>query len=84
MEKPVGYAQKVKMLNAFAGSCYMKKDYAGALKLLQKAAELDPDNNTILCNICYSYISLNDIEKAMKVAASMSMIDFAVLKAIGD
>ena len=84
MEKPVGYAQKVKMLNAFAGSCYMKKDYAGALKLLQKAGELDPDNNTILCNICYSYIALNDIEKAMKVAASMPMIDFAVLKAIGD
>ena len=84
MKKPVGYAQKVKMLNAFAGSCYMKKDYAGALKLLQKAAELDPDNNTILCNICYSYIALNDIEKAMKVAASMPMIDFAVLKAIGD
>ena len=84
MEKQVGYAQKVSMLNAFAGSCYMKKDYNGAIELLKKALEIDPGNGDTLRNLCYAYISAEDAEAAMKVAASMPMVDFAVLRAIED
>lgn len=82
MTSNISFGDKVKSLNNFAGGLYIKGDYTGALKLLQKALEIDIHDANVLKNLAYTCIAMQDKDKALEYASAMPMVDFALLRAI--
>ena len=82
MGKPVSLKERIRLLNAFAGSMYVKGDNEAAFKLLEKALEIDQQDATVLKNMAYVCLSMNDKEKAIELASKMPELDFSLLRSI--
>lgn len=82
MASDISLRDKVKSLNNFASGLYLNDDYDGALKLLQKALEIDSHDPFVLRNIAYVCLAMKEKDKALEYASKLPMIDFALIKAI--
>lgn len=82
MASDISLREKVKSLNNFASGLYLNDDYDGALKLLQKALEIDSHDPFVLRNIAYVCLAMKEKDKALEYASKLPMTDFALIKAI--
>ena len=80
MQSPVSLREKIAMLNAYAGGCFVASDYEGAMKFLQKAEELDAHDNMTLRNLAMLAKEMGQQEKALAYAGRMNGTDFVLLK----
>ena len=75
-------ADKVKMLNTFAGGFYLNGQLHEAETLLLAALEIDNTSEATLRNMVMVQIGLGCKEKAERIVSEMSVPDFALLKII--
>jgi Flp pilus assembly protein TadD len=80
MQSPVSLREKIAMLNAYAGGCFVAGDYEGAMNFLQKAEELDAHDNMTLRNLAMLAKEMGQQEKALSYAGRMNGTDFVLLK----
>lgn len=80
--KEISLAEKVRLINVFAGGCYQQGDYQSAFDLLSAALEIDGQDAATLKNIAYTCLSAGEQEQAMSFAAKLPVIDFALLYAL--
>lgn len=80
--KEISLAEKVRLINVFAGVCYQQGDYQSAFDLLSAALELDGQDTATLKNIAYTCLSAGEQEQAMSFAAKLPVVDFALLYAL--
>lgn len=80
--KEISLAEKVRLINVFAGVCYQQGDYQSAFDLLSAALELDGQDAATLKNIAYTCLSAGEQEQAMSFAAKLPVVDFALLYAL--
>ena len=73
-------AEKVAVLNSFAGAAYAADDYAGTKTFLMAALRLDPGCDDTLKNMALLLHDMGEHEKAIQVAAKMRMADFMLLR----
>lgn len=74
--------ERLKMLNAFAGGCFMADDYAGAKACLTAALQLDAHDDETLRNLAVLASAQGEAEKALQFASAMSYTDFALLQVL--
>lgn len=82
LSREISLKEKVKLLNNFAAGCYLAEDYAGCYALLAAALRIDSQNEAVVCNMAYTCIAMQDMDKALAFAAKMPMADFACINAI--
>lgn len=82
MTSDVSLRDKIKGLNNFASGLYLNDNYDGALKLLQKALEIDSHDPFVIRNIAYVCLAMKDKDKALEYASKLPMMDFGLIKAI--
>lgn len=82
MGRPISLAEKIKIINAFAGGCYQADDYENAYGLLTAALKLDAGNQLVLQNFIYTCLAMGKREQAIAMAGELPMVDFALLKAL--
>lgn len=80
--KEISLAEKVRLINVFAGGCYQQGDYQSAFDLLSAALEIDGQDAATLKNIAYTCLSAGEQEQAMSFAAKLPVVDFALLYAL--
>lgn len=80
MEKNICLLEKVKLLNAFAAGCYQNRDYQAAKTVLEAALQIDSSDKVVLQNMIYTYIANGEPDRAMELAGSVPMLDFACLE----
>ena len=80
--KEISMAEKVRLINVFAGGCYQQGDYQSAFDLLSAALEIDGQDAATLKNIAYTCLSAGEQEQAMSFAAKLPVVDFALLYAL--
>lgn len=79
LAEPTGIADKVKILNAFAGGMLINDDYAQAEKFLAAALKLDLASDETLANLAILTALKGDKDKALAFAGKMSYTSFALL-----
>ena len=79
LNKPVPMAEKMKLLNSFAGAYYFDHHLDAAEYLLQAALELDAYHDASLRNMAYVMLGNGRVEDALEYASKMSMADFGLL-----
>lgn len=82
MQQQLALTDKVKLLNSFAASFYLDKDFAGAELLLAEALRIDTKNDATLRNMIMTQLRLGNIAKAKKFATEMTIADFILLDMI--
>lgn len=82
MQQQLALTDKVKLLNSFAASFYLDKDFASAELLLAEALRIDTKNDATLRNMVMTQLRLGNIAKAKKFATEMTMADFILLDMI--
>ena len=82
LAKQCSVAEKVRLLNAFAGSYYFAKNFSSAEFLLQAAWELDQYDEKTLRNLAIVQAERGEQELALKTAGQMHTADFALLHLI--
>lgn len=82
MQQQLALTDKVKLLNSFAASFYLDKDFASAELLLTEALRIDTKNDATLRNMIMTQLRLGNIAKAKKFATEMTMADFILLDMI--
>ena len=82
MQQQLALTDKVKLLNSFAASFYLDKDFASAELLLAEALRIDMKNDATLRNMVMTQLRLGNIAKAKKFATEMKMADFILLDMI--
>ena len=82
MQQQLALTDKVKLLNSFAASFYLDKDFASAELLLAEALRIDTKNDATLRNMIMTQLRLGNIAKAKKFATEMTMADFILLDMI--
>lgn len=82
MQQQLALTDKVKLLNSFAASFYLDKDFASAELLLAEALRIDMKNDATLRNMVMTQLRLGNIAKAKKFATEMTMADFILLDMI--
>ena len=80
LAREIRSAEKVAVLNSFAGAAYAADDYAGAKTFLMAALRLDPGCDDTLKNMALLLHDMGEHEKAIQVAAKMRMADFMLLR----
>ena len=80
MQSPVSLKEKIALLNAYAGGCFVAGDYESAVKFLQKAEEVDAHDNMTLRNLAVLAKEMGQQEKALSYAGRMNGTDFVLLK----
>ena len=80
MQSPVSLKEKIALLNAYAGGCFVASDYESAVKFLQKAEELDAHDNMTLRNLAVLAKAIGQQEKALSYAGRMHGTDFVLLR----
>lgn len=80
--KEISLAEKVRLINVFAGGCYQQGDYQSAFDLLSAALEIDGQDAATLKNIAYTCLSAGEQEQAISFAAKLPVVDFALLYAL--
>ena len=79
MQQQLALTDKVKLLNSFAASFYLDKDFASAELLLTEALRIDTKNDATLRNMIMTQLALGNKEKAKEFAAEMVIPDFVLL-----
>ena len=82
MQQQLALTDKVKLLNSFAASFYLDKDFASAELLLAEALRIDTKNDATVRNMVMTQLRLGNIAKAKKFATEMTMVDFILLDMI--
>lgn len=82
MQQQLALTDKVKLLNSFAASFYLDKDFASAELLLAEALRIDTKNDATLRNMVMTQLRLGNIAKAKKFATEMTIADFILLDMI--
>lgn len=82
MQQQLALIDKVKLLNSFAASFYLDKDFASAELLLAEALRIDTKNDATLQNMIMTQLRLGNIAKAKKFATEMTIADFILLDMI--
>lgn len=80
--KAISRAEKLRILNAFAGAAYLADDCRTAEEYLGAALTLDAEDDATLKNAVYNSLALGEIQRAESYAARMHFADFAVLDEI--
>ena len=80
--KEASLAEKVRLINVFAGACYQSGDYQSAFDLLSAALEIDGQDAATLKNIAYTCLSAGEKEQALSFAAKLPVVDFGLLYAL--
>lgn len=80
--KEISLAEKVRLINVFAGACYQSGDYQSAFDLLSAALEIDGQDAATLKNIAYTCLSAGEKEQALSFAAKLPVVDFGLLYAL--
>lgn len=80
--KEASLAEKVRLINVFAGACYQGGDYQAAFDLLSAALEIDGQDAATLKNIAYTCLSAGEKEQALSFAAELPVADFGLLYAL--
>lgn len=79
MGKDVSLAEKVRILNSFAGAFYMSLQYEKSQALLDAAVKIDTQNEYTVRNMAYLLLAMGKSDEAMQWAAKLPMADFALL-----
>lgn len=82
LQKEVSVAEKLRILNAFAGAYYFSKDNLAAQGLLQTALELDAFDEMSLRNMVILQAELGQKDLAAEYAAKLPQTDFQLLRLI--
>lgn len=82
LAKEISLAEKVRLINVFAGACYQSGDYQAAFDLLSAALEIDGQDAAALKNIAYTCLSAGEKEQALSFAAKLPVVDFGLLYAL--
>ena len=82
MSSNISLSDKIKGLNNFASGLYLNDDYDGAIKLLNKALEIDAHDPVVLKNMAFTYLAIGDKDKALECAAAIPMVEFGLIRAI--
>lgn len=82
LAKEASLAEKVRLINVFAGACYQSGDYQAAFDLLSAALEIDGQDAATLKNIAYTCLSAGEKEQALSFAAKLPVVDFGLLYAL--
>lgn len=82
MANDVSVAERVRILNTFAGGYFVADEYDAAKTFLAEALELDAKNDTTLRNLAMLAKSQGDAEKALQFASAMHATDFVLLQAL--
>lgn len=82
LAKDISLAEKVRLINVFAGACYQSGDYQAAFDLLSAALEIDGQDAATLKNIAYTCLSAGEKEQALSFAAKLPVVDFGLLYAL--
>ena len=75
-------AEKVRLLNSFAGGYYAQGDLDGAELCLKEALRFDEKDGSLLRNIAVLLAEKGEKDKALQAAAQMQPADFLLLRAI--
>ena len=79
LQQNISLTAKIKLLNSFAASFYLAKDYVAAASLLTEALKIDTADDATLRNMVMTQLALGDTEKAQLLLAKMSTPDFVLL-----
>lgn len=82
LEGQAGVAQKVHMLNAFAGGFFVARDYELAQRYLSEALQLDTASVETLRNLAVLAHMRGDDDRAVKFASALPETDFLLLAAL--
>ena len=82
LAKEISVAEKIRILNAFAGAHYYGGDCSSAEVLLQAALQLDAYQEATLRNMVWLKQSQGDRDAALNYLAKLPMADFALLHAL--
>ena len=77
-----GVAQKVHMLNAFAGGFFVARDYELAQRYLSEALQLDTASAETLRNLAVLAHVQGDDDRALKFASALPETDFLLLASL--
>lgn len=80
MQQQLALTDKVKLLNSFAASFYLDKDFASAELLLAEALRIDTKNDATLRNMAMTQLRLGNNKKAQELVVSMTMPNFILLE----
>ena len=80
--KPVSLNEKIKLYNSFAGACYYDNKWEDAAVLLDKALEIDTQQEMSLRNMAYVMLAQGNTGKALEYASRMEVMDFGLLRDI--
>lgn len=75
-------AERLRMLNAFAGGYFVADEFAAAKSFLKAALELDAQDDATLRNLAMLAKAEGDGEKALQFASAMRHADFVLLAAL--
>lgn len=75
-------AEKVRLLNSFAGGYYAQGDLDGAELCLKEALRFDEKDGSLLRNIAVLLAEKDEKDKALQAAAQMQPADFLLLRVI--
>ncbi len=75
-------AEKVRLLNSFAGGYYATGDLVSAEHFLREALKIDSMNDGLLKNIALLLADKGEKDKAIQVMSQMQTSDFLLIKAI--
>ncbi len=84
LKQSVSLEDKVRLLNAFAGSCYYERDLAGAKELLTEALRIDSSSTITLKNLAYVLLEQGEKDKALELLTQSKTTDFALLRFLRD
>lgn len=84
LAKPISLAEKIRILNAFAGASYAADDFAAAETLLRAALQLDESDAATIRNLALTIAAEGEEEKALQIASQLPATDFVLLQAIKD
>lgn len=80
MQQQLALTDKVKLLNSFAASFYLDKDFASAELLLAEALRIDTKNDATLRNMVMTQLRIGNNKKAQEFVVSMTMPNFILLE----
>ena len=82
MGADVSVAERMRLLHAFAGGCFLAGDNAGAQACLTAALQLDAHDDETLRNLAVLAKAQGDTEKALQFASAMRYTDFVLLQVL--
>ncbi len=79
-QQKISLVEKVRILNAYAGECYYRKDLAGAKALLTEALYIDSVDCMTVKNMAYVLLEQGEKEKALQLVVQAKVKDFALIR----